>query len=36
MAVYAYNNSDAESTSGDLNGVMNQIESTLSLSLIHI
>ena len=30
MAVYAYNNSDAESTSGDLNGVMNQIESALS------
>lgn len=30
MSVYAYNNSDAESTSGELNSVMSQIESTLS------
>lgn len=30
MSVYAYNNSDAEAASGDLNSVMSQIESTLS------
>lgn len=30
MSVYAYNNSDADTTSGDLNAVMSQIESTLS------
>lgn len=30
MAVYAYVNSDAEGASGELNGIMNQIESTLN------
>lgn len=30
MSVYAYNNADAEGTSGDLDNVMKQIESTLS------
>ncbi|RAV31521.1 WXG100 family type VII secretion target [Corynebacterium heidelbergense] len=30
MSVYAYNNSTAESSSGDLNQVMNAIEATLN------